>query len=65
MQRRRFDQQLELIRVTVANESRRLEPLAMADVRMRAFAILADLEEQAGTDAELLEEIEATRRSLG
>jgi hypothetical protein len=36
----------------------------MADVRMRAFAILADLEERAGTDLDRLRRIESVRREL-
>jgi hypothetical protein len=60
-----FDWELRAVHEIVRSEASRLDPLPMAEVRMRAFAILADLEERAGTDLELLNRIDSVRRELG
>jgi hypothetical protein len=56
--------QLELIRVTMRRESSRLAPVAMADMRSRAFAILDKVEAEADGDHALLRQIAALRDEI-
>lgn len=56
--------QLELIRVTVRRESSRLQPVEMAALRTRAFAILDKVEEDAAGDSALLRQIGALRDEI-
>ena len=58
--------QLELIRVTMRRESSRLAPVAMADMRSRAFAILDKVEAEAEADGDhgLLRQIAALRDEI-
>lgn len=57
-------QQLEIIRITMRREPRRLSPVDMAPVRRRAYQILDQLDAAAGGDDELREEIAALRREI-
>ncbi len=56
--------QLALIRVTMRRESSRLDPVAMAAMRSRAFAILDKVDEDAGDDDALRRQIAALRDEL-
>jgi hypothetical protein len=56
--------QLELLRVTMRRESTRLEPVQMAAIRSRAFAILDKVEGDADGDQALLRDIAAVRDEL-
>jgi hypothetical protein len=61
---KRARQQLEIIRVTVTAEARRMPPDAMRAMRLRASEILNELELAAAGDAELLGDIAATRSEI-
>ena len=65
MNPRQARRQLDLVRFVVRHEGSRLTPVAMAEVRTRAYAILDGLEQEANGDLKLLDEITAVREEIG